>query len=130
MRTVNVWFAIAAVLALTAAGIAAAEPKRFWLDYSAGHREWTNGKPMVVFITADWCPKCPEFKRQAEKMFGKYDVAPVLLKDDDPIARQIVTDSPMPVIAVFGVRDTQLVVGYQESVIEAHIKQALTEVDK
>lgn len=85
------------------------------LDYGDAYREWTTGKPMVVMVSAKWCPACPGVERQIRAIDGRFSFTKIDFDSDRELVSEFgnVTQLPTTFIYVPG-RPVVKFVGYDE----------------
>lgn len=104
-----------------------------WLTYDKAYNDFeVNGKPMVIMITADWCPACKVAKPKLETLIKKnyfQDISPVLIDADDELIKLMLPGgTTLPTFLVYGPNDfRRMLVGYDEKALIKYIDLALKE---
>ena len=83
-------------------------PSQHPTTYRVAHEAYTTQRrPMVVMVTADWCPYCPSVKASLEGMLqeGQLEDASLVVLDydtDTRLARQVLgTRRQLPFVALY-----------------------------
>ena len=128
---------IVTALTMTVLGLAAnfsiaQEP----VDYrTAYHRAKEGEKPLLVLVTAEWCPPCQMMKKTTfpklmeKKAFANFNFSKVDLDKEEALGRQLMGNQGIPQLIMFEKQGDQWVrrnlVGIQTpEAIEAFMAQA------
>lgn len=83
-------------------------PKRQVLDYTTAYNRCQNGdKPMLVLVTATWCPPCQRMKNSvlpellASSMLEHINFAMVDYDQETALAQQLIGDRGVPQLILF-----------------------------
>lgn len=110
----------------------ASQPK----TYKEAYHDAQNGdKPLLVLVTADWCPPCQQMKRTTipqlmqKDAFKDFHYATVDFDQETSLARQLIGDRGLPQIIMFEQQDGQWVRRYLKGIqnlktVEAFFSQA------
>lgn len=105
-------------------------------DYKTAYQKAQKGdKPLLVLVTAEWCPPCrvmkqttiPELMRK--NAFQNFHYATVDLNADEKLARQLIGNRGVPQIIMFEKKDNRWVRRYLRGIqttgsVEAFMAQA------
>lgn len=79
-----------------------------WQDYAAAYDEvQRTGRPMIVLVTAEWCPACQQLKHNVlpdpriQNLLTDYTCALVDMDREPALAQKLGGDQGIPVIAVY-----------------------------
>ncbi len=81
-------------------------------DYTSAYKSaMKSDQPLVVLVTAEWCPPCQNLKRNTlpklvdRKSFKGVHFALVDLDKDSKVARQLIGSRPIPQFILFEKKD-------------------------
>ena len=106
-------------------------------DYTTAYNNAIKGnQPLLVLVTAEWCPPCQNLKRNTlpqlvqKKSFKNFQFALVDLDRESKIARQLIEHRPVPQFILFEKRDGKWtkkhLVGYQSvASVESFLKPSV-----
>jgi thiol:disulfide interchange protein len=94
-----------------------------------------GNKPLLVLVTADWCPPCQVMKSTTiptlmrKQAFEQFNYATVDLDREEPLARQLIGDRGVPQLIMFEKQNDQWVRRYLRGIqtpetVEAFVAQA------
>ncbi len=93
-----------AITSLVASCAMAQEP----VDYrTAYHKAQDGQKPLLVFVSADWCPPCQVMKKTTlpqllkKESFAKFHFSTLDLDKDEAIGRQLIGTQGIPQFVMF-----------------------------
>ena len=124
----------ASALALFVTSAVAQEP----IDYKTAYERADKGdKPLLVLVTAEWCPPCQQMKKSTipellkKKTFKDFHWAAVDYDRENKLAKQLIGDRGVPQLIMYEKRDGKWVRRYlrgykQPKVVEAFVAQART----
>lgn len=124
----------AAVFALAAQNCNAQEAVNYKTAYQ---RAQAGDKPLLVLVTAEWCPPCQDMKRTTipalmqKSAFKNFHYATVDYDRDGKVARQLIGDRGVPQLIMYEKREGKWVrrylSGYKTAqTVEAFVAQANT----
>lgn len=133
MKQVSVLFALAIVF-LTAPLLTAQQP----VNYHTAYQKAQNGdKPLLVLVTAQWCPPCqimkkttiPELMRR--DAFKNCHYATVDLDKEQALARQLIGNRGVPQLIIYEKKDGKWTRRYLRGVqtaqaVESFVARATT----
>jgi thiol:disulfide interchange protein len=77
-------------------------------DYRTAYQQAQEGdKPLLVLVTATWCPPCQVMKRTTipelmqKKAFKDFYYSTVDLDEEEPLARQLIGDRGVPQLIMY-----------------------------
>ena len=83
-------------------------------DYKTAYENAQNGdKPLLVLVTADWCPPCQTMKSTtiprlvSKDAFKEFHYATVDLGKDEKLARKLIGNRGVPQLILFEKNDTR-----------------------
>ena len=131
MKQVLVFFS-KAIITLAAQEVNAQQPVNYKTAYE---RAQEGDKPLLVLITAEWCPPCQVMKSTTipalmqKSAFKEFHYTTVDLDKESKLARQLIGDRGVPQLIMYEKRDGNWVRrylrGYKTApVVEAFIAQA------
>ena len=131
MKQVLVFFSMA-IITLAAQEVNAQQPVNYKTAYE---RAQEGDKPLLVLITAEWCPPCQVMKSTTipalmqKSAFKEFHYTTVDLDKESKLARQLIGDRGVPQLIMYEKRDGNWVRrylrGYKTApVVEAFIAQA------
>ena len=131
MKQVLVFFSMA-IITLAAQEVNAQQPVNYKTAYE---RAQAVDKPLLVLITAEWCPPCKVMKSTTipelmqKSAFKEFHYTTVDLDKEAKLARQLIGDRGVPQLIMYEKRDGNWVRrylrGYKSApVVEAFIAQA------
>lgn len=95
---------VASSLVLLSSVLVAQEP----LDYKTAYKNAQAGeKPLLVLVTADWCPPCQVMKTSTiptlvkKEAFKEFNYATVDLDKEEKLARQLIGNRGVPQLVMF-----------------------------
>ena len=131
MKQVLVFFSMA-IITFAAQNVNAQQPVNYKTAYE---RAQAGDKPLLVLITAEWCPPCqvmktttiPELMRKSA--FKDFHYSTVDLDKEATLARQLIGNRGVPQLIMYEKRDGQWVRrylrGYKSAqTVEAFVAQA------
>ncbi len=122
----------AAVIALATQNVGAQES----VDYKTAYQRAQSGdKPLLVLVTAEWCPPCQVMKKTTipelmqKSAFQGFHYSTVDLDRDSKIARELIGDRGVPQLIMYEKREGKWIRrylrGYKTAqVVEAFVAQA------
>jgi len=133
MKQVLVFFSLA-IITFAAQNVHAQQP----VDYKTAYeRAQAGDKPLLVLITAEWCPPCqvmksttiPELMRKSA--FKGFHYSTVDLDKESKVARQLIEGRGVPQLIMYEKRDgkwmRRYLMGYKSpEMVEAFVAQANT----
>lgn len=131
MKQVLVFFSMA-IITLAAQNVNAQQPVNYKTAYE---RAQAGDKPLLVLITAEWCPPCQVMKSTTipklmeKSAFKDFHYTAVDLDKESKLAQQLIGDRGVPQLIMYEKRDGKWVRrylrGYKTApVVEAFIAQA------
>lgn len=99
---------ITALVLMTASSVATGEPTDYTTAYD---RAMKSEKPLLVLVTAEWCPPCQSLKRNTlpklldRKSFHGMHFAQVDFDSETRIARQLIGNRPVPQFILYEKRN-------------------------
>ena len=123
---------LTAVMFIAVTGVAVDSP----LDYKTAYKKAQNGeKPLLVLVTAEWCPPCQVMKSTtipsllAKDAFREFHYATVDLDRDEKLAGQLIGNRGVPQLIMYEKRDGKWVRRYLKGIqsvetVEAFVAQA------
>ncbi len=101
---------VSAILLVAASTNATAEP----LDYTTAYNQAMKGdKPLLVLVTAEWCPPCQVLKNTVlpemlkQEAFADYHFAMVDYDKQNALARKLIKDRGVPQLLLYEKQDDQ-----------------------
>ena len=106
------------------------------LDYTTAYENAQGGdKPLLVLVTAEWCPPCQVMKAttipqlMAKDSFKNFHYATVDLDKEEPLARQLIGERGVPQLIMFEKQDGRWLRRYLRGMqtpeaVEAFVAQA------
>ncbi|MEM7782562.1 MAG: thioredoxin family protein [Planctomycetota bacterium] len=92
------------VAILTIGNLSAQEPS----DYrTAFNRAQSGDKPLLVLVTAEWCPPCQIMKKttipelKSKDAFSRFHFATVDLGKEEPLARKLIGNRGVPQLIMY-----------------------------
>ena len=125
---------ISALMIIAVTGLAVDNPT----DYKTAYGNAQNGdKPLLVLVTAKWCPPCQVMKSttiptlMAKQAFKEFHYATVDLDAEEKLARQLIGNRGVPQIILYEKHNDKWVRRYLRGIqtpetVEAFVAQALT----
>ena len=107
-------------------------------DYKTAYEKAQKGdKPLLVLVTAEWCPPCQTMKKTTipqlmqKKAFRNFHYATVDLNADEKLARQLIGNRGVPQFIMFEKKNDRWVRRYLRGIqtpnsVEAFMAQAET----
>jgi thiol-disulfide isomerase/thioredoxin len=131
MKQFSILSALAVVLVMASA-VNAQQPVNYKTAYK---RAQSGDKPLLVLITAKWCPPCQVMKKTTipelmkKEAFQKFHYATVDLDLEPTVARQLIGDRGVPQLIMFEKRDDKWIRRYLRGMqtpqtVEAFVGQA------
>ncbi len=131
MKQVLVLFSMA-IITFAAQNVNAQQPVNYKTAYE---RAQAGDKPLLVLITAEWCPPCQVMKSTTipelmkKSAFQDFHYATVDLDKESKLARQLIGDRGVPQLIMYEKRDGNWVRrylrGYKSAeTVEAFVAQA------
>jgi thioredoxin-like negative regulator of GroEL len=123
---------LTALIVIAATGVAVDSPA----DYSTAYKKAQQGdKPLLVLVTAEWCPPCQIMKSTTiptlmqKQAFKDFHYATVDLDRDATVARQLIGNRGVPQLIMYEKRDGKWVRSYLKGLqtpetVEAFVAQA------
>ena len=120
-----------ALMFIAATGVAVEQPA----DYRTAYKKAQQGdKPLLVLVTAEWCPPCQIMKSSTipalmqRKAFKDFHYATVDLDQEEKLARQLIGNRGVPQLIMYEKRDDKWVRRYLKGVqtpetVEAFVAQ-------
>ena len=108
------------------------------VDYKTAYeRAQAGDKPLLVLVTAEWCPPCQDMKKTTipqllrKSAFKGFHYSTVDLDKDSKIARQLIGDRGVPQLIMYEKQDgkwlRRYLSGYKTTeIVEAFVAQANT----
>jgi thiol:disulfide interchange protein len=105
-------------------------------DYFTAYKNAQSGnKPMLVLVTAEWCPPCQVMKATTipqlmqRNAFSQFNYATVDLDEEERLARQLIGDRGVPQLIMFEKQNGEWVRRYLRGIqtaetVEAFVAQA------
>lgn len=105
-------------------------------DYFTAYKKAQEGsKPMLVLVTAEWCPPCQVMKATTipqlmkQNTFSEFNYATVDLDEEEGLARQLIGDRGVPQLIMFEKRNGEWVRRYLRGIqtpetVQAFVAQA------
>lgn len=106
------------------------------LDYKTAYKNAQQGdKPLLVLVTADWCPPCQVMKKTTiptlmkKETFRGFHYSTVDLDREEQLARQLIGDRGVPQLIMYERQDDKWVRRYLRGIqtpetVEAFVAQA------
>jgi len=128
-------FLASAVAVLFAVGASACSAQKA-VDYkTAYYQAQTNHKPLLVLVTATWCPPCQVMKSTTipelvqKNAFKNFNYATVDLDQDKKIARQLIGNRGVPQLIMYEKQNGKWIRRYLSGIqtpqtVEAFVAQA------
>ena len=125
---------ISALMIIAVTGLAVDNP----MDYKTAYGNAQNGdKPLLVLVTAKWCPPCQVMKSttiptlMAKQAFKDFHYATVDLDAEEKLARQLIGNRGVPQIILYEKHNDKWLRRYLRGIqtpetVEAFVAQALT----
>jgi len=95
---------VSAILLVAASTNATSEP----LDYATAYKQAMKGdKPLLVLVTAEWCPPCQVMKSQvlpellSQDSFAGYHFATVDFDEQNRLAKKLVNNRGVPQLLLY-----------------------------
>ncbi len=99
---------VTALVMMSTITVSSGEPT----DYTTAYNNAMKGdQPLLVLVTAEWCPPCQSLKRNTlpkllkNKSLKNFQFAMVDLDRESKIARQLIEHRPVPQFILFEKRD-------------------------
>ncbi len=133
MKQIMVFFS-AAIVALAAQTAVAQQS----VDYKTAYQRAQAGdKPLLVLVTAEWCPPCQNMKQTTipqlmqKSAFKDFHYSTVDLDKDSKVARQLIGNAGVPQLIMFEKQNgkwlRRRLPGYKTvEIVEAFVAQANT----
>lgn len=106
------------------------------MDYRTAYENAQNGeKPLLVLVTAEWCPPCKIMKNTTipelmqKQAFKDFHYSTVDLDNDQKLARQLIGDRGVPQLIMYEKRNDKWIRRYLRGIqtpatVEAFVAQA------
>ena len=106
------------------------------VDYRTAYKQAQNGdKPLLVLVTAEWCPPCQVMKKTTipalmqKKAFKGFHYSTVDLDKEEELARQLIGTRGVPQLIMYEKKDDKWVRRYLRGIqtpetVEAFVAQA------
>ncbi len=123
---------LTALMIFAATGVAVENP----VDYKTAYKKAQQGdKPLLILITAEWCPPCQVMKSTTipklmqRQAFKEFHYATVDLDREEKLARQLIGNRGVPQLIMYEKRDGEWVRRYLKGIqtpetVEAFVAQA------
>ena len=133
MKQLSVMIALA-VLLLSAQNVNAQQP----VDYKTAYERAQQGdKPLLVLITAEWCPPCQVMKKTTipelmqRDAFKEFHYSTVDLDKEEKLARQLIGDRGVPQLIMYEKQEGKWIRRYLRGIqtpqsVEAFVARANT----
>ena len=99
---------LAAIVLIAASVVAAPAMAQKPIDYRTAYRNAQTGdKPLLVLVTAEWCPPCQVMKKSTiptlmkKKAFSGFHYSTVDLDKDEKLARQLIGERGVPQLIMY-----------------------------